>query len=676
MRYALKMWVRNRVIEINRLTVLSSWRYVGRKDNIADLGTRKGAKVSDVMPDSSWIRGYPWMRQPEEHFPLKKYEEICLSDREKGDAGKEKVEVDLHDCFISKYVPQEVGDRYAYSDYLIDPNKFRFKTVLRILALIFFFLGKINDRRNKRCNTEKTLAFLRQRDFSFCASQKEKGHFFCGLVTMASAPVPLIVRISDALLNAAKAYFFEKASSEVIKFVDPKKYKNISSLNDGILYHTGRILLVQEIDNRSHIADACLDLSASTFCVPITDVHSPVAYAIVAETHWYSPDVSHGGVESVLRYSQQTAYIIGGRSLVKGMKKACPRCRFLEKRALRIAMGPVPDDALRVASAFYVSQVDITGPFSAFSPANKRATLKVWFVVFCCSVTGATDCRIMEDYSTDGFIMAFIRFSCRFGYPKKLLPDEGSQLVKGCKDMVLSMSTISHKLDVEYGVEFETSPVGAHYFHGKVERKIQQVKKSLSKVMNGRRLSILQWETLGQQVSNSINNLPIGLGNKTEMLESLDILSPNRLLLGRNNCRSPTAPLEITHDVRRLIESNKEIFALWFKEWLVSFVPNLIEQPKWFVTDRGIAVGDVVLFLKSEKEFDLQYQYGIVVSTCESKDGVTRSVEVEYQNPGENVKRRTRRGVRELVVIHAVDEIGISRELAEMANGPDPPGDE
>ena len=110
------------------------------------------------------------MRQPEEHFPLKKYEEICLSDREKGDAGKEKVEVDLHDCFISKYVPQEVGDRYEYSDYLIDPNKFRFRTVIRILALVFSFLEKINDRRTKRCNTEKTQAFLRRRDFSFCAS--------------------------------------------------------------------------------------------------------------------------------------------------------------------------------------------------------------------------------------------------------------------------------------------------------------------------------------------------------------------------------------------------------------------------------------------------------------------------------------------------------------------------
>ena len=34
-------------------------------------------------------------------------------------------------------------------------------------------------------------------------------------------------------------------------------------------------------------------------------------------THWFDPDVSHGGVESVLRVSQNTAYTIGGRVLVK-----------------------------------------------------------------------------------------------------------------------------------------------------------------------------------------------------------------------------------------------------------------------------------------------------------------------------------------------------------------------
>ena len=64
----------------------------------------------------------------------------------------------------------------------------------------------------------------------------------------------------------------------------------------------------------------------------------------------------------------------------------------------------------------------------------------------------------MEDYSTDSLVLAFTRFACRFGYPKRLLPDEGSQLVKACKNMIISFSTIQHKLKVEYGVEFETCP--------------------------------------------------------------------------------------------------------------------------------------------------------------------------------------------------------------------------
>ena len=230
------------------------------------------------------------------------------------------------------------------------------------------------------------------------------------------------------------------------------------------------------------------------------------------------------------------------------------------------------------------------------------------------------------------------------------------------------MSDVKHRLSVENGVEFETCPVGAHYYHGKVERKIQEVKKSLSKNIGNKKLSILQWETLCQQISNSINNLPIGLGNKTELLENLDILTPNRLILGRNNTRNPTAPLEITHDVRRIIESNNDVFKAWFTEWVVSYVPLLVDQPKWFSSDRSMAIGDVVLILKSDRAFDLQYQYGLVVKTFESKDGIIRSVEVEYQNPGENVKRLTTRGVRELVVIHPVDELSVSEELYNLAN--------
>ena len=162
----------------------------------------------------------------------------------------------------------------------------------------------------------------------------------------------------------------------------------------------------------------------------------------------------------------------------------------------------------------------------------------------------------MEDYSADSFVSGFIRFSCRFGYPKYVLPDYGSQLVKGCEEMTYSFTDVKQKLSTEYGVDFRPCPVGAHYVHGKVERKIREVKKCVEIRVHNERLSILQWETLMQQVSNSINNHPLGLRHYTSDLENLDLITPNRLILGRNNDRCPNSPLTFSFDHKQLIQKN------------------------------------------------------------------------------------------------------------------------
>ena len=50
-RSRLKIWARNRVIEIYRLVNVSNW-YVESKNMMADLGKRKGWTVADMGPDS------------------------------------------------------------------------------------------------------------------------------------------------------------------------------------------------------------------------------------------------------------------------------------------------------------------------------------------------------------------------------------------------------------------------------------------------------------------------------------------------------------------------------------------------------------------------------------------------------------------------------------------------
>ena len=184
--------------------------------------------------------------------------------------------------------------------------------------------------------------------------------------------------------------------------------------------------------------------------------------------------------------------------------------------------------------------------------------------------------------------------------------------------------------------------------------------------LQNHRLSIIQWESLGDQIANSINNLPIAIGNVVQDLENLDLLTPNRLILGRNNSRCPAGVISVTDDPKRIIRSNNELFTTWFRSWLISYVPTLMPQPKWFNSSADLQVGDVILFLKSDKEFERLYQYGMIQKLKHSKDGLVREVVIEYQNNNESVKRSTTRGVREIVVIHPADELGIVRELNNL----------
>ena len=160
-----------------------------------------------------------------------------------------------------------------------------------------------------------------------------------------------------------------------------------------------------------------------------------------------------------------------------------------------------------------------------------------------------------------------------------------------------------------------------------------------------------------------VNNTPIAIGNETEDLENLDIITPNRLRLARNNNRSPVGPLEVTGKVERLLRLRRDAYEAWWEAWLVSAVPRLIPQPKWFRSDKCLQKGDIVLFDKSEASLVGDYHYGIVDEVRVGSNNQIRSVIVKYKNHNKNVFQTTERAVRTLIVIHRVDEIDLMEEI-------------
>ena len=655
----LKQSTRNKVVEIRRFTNKQDWRYVESSDMLADKGTRRGCTLKDVDKYSDWRNGIEWLQYETYQFPMKTVHEIILSSEEVDKANKEvpilsefsKIKKKNTRGLPKKSSPvtyiacDEVQKRYEFSNYVVDPNKHRFSQVMRIVAYILKFISALKEsvriKRSKECvNINKDTRVK-------CQSE---------------------IVLTENEIRCAEDHYFKLATKEVKHFLKEKQYSKISRENEnGILIYTGRILPEDGVTFVTPMTEAMRDLASTTFFVPIVDKHSPIAYSIVSDIHWNNKVVKHSGNETMWRQVLKYVFIIEGREIVRTLKTNCQRCRYLAKRTIEVSMAPISKHNITVAPAFYITQMDLAGPFKAYSNHNKRSTIKIWIVVFCCVTTSTTSIKVMEDYSSTSFIQSFVRFSCDVGYPKVLLADAGSQFIKACDDIKLNFQDLKFKMHRDVSVELEVCPVGGHHMNGKVERKIQEIKKSLEKTVSNERLSILQWETVMSEIANSINDLPLALGNKVADFEMMDLITPNRLRLGRNNDRSPVGSLTITSNLGKILEMNERIFNTWFENWLVSHVPKLIPQPKWFKNDNHLQEGDIVLITKDDSVLSTRYQFGIVDTIEISKDGKSRKARIRYRNHNENVDRLTYRSVRKLVMIHPVDELDITQELHEVA---------
>ena len=168
----------------------------------------------------------------------------------------------------------------------------------------------------------------------------------------------------------------------------------------------------------------------------------------------------------------------------------------------------------------------------------------------------------MEGCSTTAFIQSFVGFSCDVGYPMVLSVDEGSQLVKGCESMKLIYTEIKYKLHKDSVVEFDTCPVGRDNYNEKIERRIHKIKdkRILWEEYLERKVSVLLWETLSSVIANTINDLPVELGNIISDYENMDLITPNWLRLERINDRSPAATMEVTANPIRMLKENRKVF--------------------------------------------------------------------------------------------------------------------
>ena len=311
-----------------------------------------------------------------------------------------------------------------------------------------------------------------------------------------------------------------------------------------------------------------------------------------------------------------------------------------------------------ISPAFYFSQVDIFGPYSAQSEHGLRSKVKVWALAFKCPATLAVHVNVMETYSASSFVQAFTRFGSIRGYPAKLFIDQGSNLIKGIKDMDISVIDLCKQVNTKFrtSIEFQTCPAGMHQANGMIERQIKGIKEMFAATFEGLRFSILGLETCFMWICNQINSLPLCLGSDTEDLDNLDILCSNRLLLGRNNVRSMAGRPRFG-TLTRLEKQMRDVEEAWQRQWsvqrILKFLPEHgvgtnLEPPEVFP-------GDIVIFTRKGGRDDeewgaMPWRLGRVIEVQDGKHH-QRSVWLEYSNGTQAGLRRTYRSLRSVVVL-------------------------
>ncbi len=476
--------------------------------------------------------------------------------------------------------------------------------------------------------------------------------------------------LTDEEIACGENYFFYKATKEVIKFSLEKEYKSCYVVKNEIFYYVGRILDGQEIYTPE---ETMLDLSPLSFVRPIVDRYSPVAYSIMLHAH---EDATHHRCSTTsLLESRSIAYILRGRDLATEVTKASRFCIRHKAKLIEVKMGQLHDSRLTIAPVFYRAQVDLFGPLTAICEHQHRSTVKVWGCVFKDPATCAVAVFVMQAYSTPAFIQAYTRFSARYGHPTELRIDEGSQLMSACKNMELSVMDISDFLAVNHrvGLKFSTCPVAGHNANGMVERSIREIKNLLNKVYSGLRLDILSMETCFSWIASELNNLPICIGSRTDNLDHIDLITPSRLLLGRNNRRALSGYPTVSSP-SRLIEQMDRVYDSWWKVWRTQKLVDFIPQPsKWKKTNEQLKPGGIVIFHKSDSENHLGEPVWKIARVKEidvSKDGLSRSATLEYRNPSEKTFRTTHRSARSVVVVHREGDLDVVQSLEHAARGP------
>ncbi|XP_058128358.1 uncharacterized protein LOC131291530, partial [Anopheles ziemanni] len=291
-------------------------------------------------------------------------------------------------------------------------------------------------------------------------------------------------------------------------------------------------------------------------------------------------------------------------------------------------MGQLPACRVTPGRPFAVTGIDYAGPIY-LKPAHRRAAaLKAYICVFVCFATKAVHLELVGDLSTQGFIAALRRFTCRRGVPEHLHSDNGKNF-EGAKNELLELferfeseqeqSHISTAC-AEQGITWHMIPPRAPHFGGLWEAAVKTAKRHLFRQLGSTRLSYEGYITVLDQIEAAMNSRP--LLPMSDDPNDLAALTPSHFLIGAKltSIPDPTdqqlkcTPLGHLQKLQLIVQ---KFWTHWRKEYL----QEMLREARSIDKNDECIPGRMVI-LVDELLPTTRWPLARIIDVCPGKDGL------------------------------------------------------
>ncbi len=605
----LPVFIENRVKEIRQHGNID-FRYVSTKTNPADIASR-GCTVAELSGNTLWWHGPTWIQRPVAEWPTKTNDAVI----EGGNSRKhEEVESDVKDTDVGAVLQQ---------------GEMKQESVLEVHEIVRTTPFGINeDNYSSLTKLIRVTAWCQR----FVKRTRGKTHKASHLT-------------SDELNESEcmwQHYLQKKRYPDVSEAIAANKPHNIVKQLDVFVDERGMLRCGGRLQH-ANLSEAARFPILLPPCEKVTDMFIERAHK----------RLMHSGVSQTLSEVRQQFWIPCGRATVRKVLKVCKVCQRAEGGSYKLPpMAPLPKARVSESTPFAKVGIDYLGPLYV---KETKETQKVWVCLFTCLATRAVHLELVQDMSTNTFLLCFRRFVATKGTPEEIISDNAKQFKLSSDILRLIWRNVICSEEIQNyasnkGIKWSFIVELAPWMGGFYERLVGLVKRALRKTIGRKLLSLEQMSTLLKECEAVVNSRPlVYIGDD---LKSSIAITPGHFISLNPNTGIPETECDDDPEYKPYESNADKLLKIWKKGqrlldsfwqiWRNEYLLSLRERSQYKIKAPRVqysetpSVGDVVL-IKDDVPRG-QWKMGKVATLRTSRDGLVRSAEVRTST-GKMVRR-------------------------------------